>query len=261
MLYGAIIGDIVGSRFEEGYNPKKKNFELFHYQDKFTDDTIMTIAIYEAITEIIDNNCNADEAYQLFINYMQKWGRLYPGAGYGSSFYAWLYSDMPQPYNSWGNGSAMRVSAIGNMFNTLEETEKYARISAMVSHDHVEGIKGAVAIAGAIYLARTTHSKKAIKKYIRNLGYTLKPSFLVRPKYEFDVSCQGTIPVAVEAFLESKSFEDAIRIAISMGGDSDTIGAITGSIAEAFYGIPDTFIEQCNSYLDDNILSVLRRSL
>lgn len=257
MLYGAVIGDIAGSRFERGYNPKKKNFEFFHYNDRFTDDTVMSMAIYEATRDIVQSKCNDEYAKQLYIKYMQKWGQLYPDAGYGSSFYNWLYTKNPQPYGSWGNGSAMRVSAIGYMFNSLEETEKYAEISASVTHNHPEGIKGAKAIAGAIFLARTTHSKKIIKNYITNLGYSLKPSIIVRPTYKFDVSCQGTIPVAVQAFLEGKNFEDVVRIAVSMGGDSDTLGAISGSIAEAYFGIPDNIKNKCKTYLDKNILLVL----
>lgn len=258
MLYGAVIGDIVGSRFERGHNPKKKNFELFHYSDRYTDDTVMSIAIYEATQEIIESKCDDITASQLYIKYLQKWGKLYPGAGYGSSFSRWIFDKNPQPYNSWGNGSAMRVSAIGNMFDTIEETQKYAKLSAEVTHNHPEGIKGAIAIAGAIYLARTTHNKKKIKKYIKSLGYTLKYSLIVRPTYQFDVSCQGTIPVAVEAFLESKSFEDALRIAVSMGGDSDTIAAITGSIAEAYYGVPEQLKNECHKYLDDELYILIQ---
>lgn len=257
MLYGAIIGDIVGSRFEHCERQKKNEIEFFHKLDNFTDDSIMTLAIYEATKEIIDKNCDDQEALSIYIHYMKEWGKSYPDAGYGSSFKKWLSEDTPLPYNSWGNGSAMRVSAIGNMFNTLEETEKYAILSAEVSHNHTEGIKGAIAIAGSIYLARTTHNKRVIKKYIQELNYKIKPNFIVRPKHTFDVSCQGTIPVAIESFLESNSFEDAIRRAVSMGGDSDTLGAITGSIAEAYYGIPQQLITKCNTYLNDDILSVI----
>lgn len=257
MLYGAIIGDIVGSRFEHGFNSKKKNFELFHYCDKFTDDTVMTLAIYEATKDIVDSKCSDSVAKQLYISRMQEWGGLYPNVGYGSSFNNWLHSTNPKPYDSWGNGSAMRVSAIGYMFDTLAETEKYAELSAKVTHNHIEGIKGARAIAGAIYISRTTHSKKKVRQYITNLGYKLKHSLFVRLKHKFDVSCQGTVPVAVEAFLESNSFEDAIRIAISMGGDSDTIGAITGSIAEAFYGAPKKLMNDCHGYLDSRISNTI----
>lgn len=257
MLYGAVIGDIAGSRFERGHNPKKKNFEFFHYSDRFTDDTVMSIAIHEATQEIVKTKCDEDTAKELYIQSMQKWGRLYPNVGYGSSFAAWIYSQNPEPYGSWGNGSSMRVSSIGNSFESLRETEYYAKLSAEVTHNHPEGIRGAKAVAGAIYLARTTHSKKKIRDYIKDLGYDLKYNLFVRHKYKFDVSCQGTIPVAIESFLESHSFEDAIRNAISMGGDSDTIGAITGSIAEAFYGVPEEFKHECHKYLDDDILNII----
>lgn len=258
MLYGAIIGDIAGSRFEREPNPKKKTFELFHPRNKYTDDSVMTIAVYEATKEIIRTQCDDTVAQQIYVKYLRKWGRLYPNAGYGIRFNRWLYSENPQPYNSWGNGSAMRVSAIGYLFDNLTETEKYAKLSAEVTHNHPEGIRGAIAIAGAIYLARTTHSKRKIKKYIKQLNYKLRPNILVRPKYEFDVSCQGTIPVAIESFLESKSFEDAIRNAVSMGGDSDTIAAITGSIAEAYYEIPNSFITECHKYLDNELLTTVQ---
>ena len=257
MLYGAIIGDIVGSRFEHCARQNRNQLEFFHDLDRFTDDTIMTLAIYEAIEEIIEMHCDEEESLSIIIHYMKEWGKQYPNVGYGASFRKWLEEDYPKPYNSWGNGSAMRVSAIGHKFNSLEETEYYAKLSAVVSHNHDEGIKGAVAIAGAIYLARTTHNKKVIKKYIKDLGYILKPNFIVRPKFTFDVSCQGTIPVAIESFLESNSFEDAIRRAVSMGGDSDTLGAITGSIAEAYYGVPKTLINECRKYLNDDILRVV----
>ena len=257
MLYGTVIGDIAGSRFEFGGNPRKKNFELFHYKDRFTDDTIMTLAIYEATKRIKESKCDDNEARKIFVEEMQKWGREYINAGYGSKFHNWIESADPHPYGSWGNGSAMRVAAIGNMFDTLEEVEYYATLSADVTHNHPEGIKGAKAIAGAIFIARTTRNKKKVKSYIASLGYKMCNSIFVRPHYKFDVSCQGTIPVAVEAFIESHNFEEAIRIAVSMGGDSDTIGAITGSIAEAYYGVPDDLKQRCKKYLDEHILNVI----
>lgn len=257
MLYGAIIGDIVGSRFEH-FDYKKKDFTFFAPEDRYTDDTVMTIAIYEACKEIKANNyTNQKQIESCFAKYMIEWGYQYPGAGYGGKFCEWIFSEDHEPYNSWGNGSAMRVSSVGWIFNTLEEVERMAEYSANPTHNHPEGIKGAKAVAVAIYLARTEHSKHKIKKYIKSLGYKLRRCNSVRPKYKFDASCQGTIPVAIEAFLESKNFEDAIRLAISMGGDSDTIGAITGSIAEAYYGIPIAFISKCNKYLDDTMLEHL----
>ena len=260
MLYGAIIGDVVGSRFEFN-NYKKKDFDLFHYNCSYTDDTIMSIAIYDACRLIKKEGYEVyEQAEQFFINSMQTWGRNYPNpkGGYGNSFYYWLFNDNPKPYNSFGNGAAMRVSAVGWMFDTLEEVEKYAKWSAKPTHNHPEGIKGAQSVAGAIFLARTTHDKKKIKKYVESYGYKLKSCDFMRPSYQFDVTCQGTVPVAVEAFLESKSFEDAIRLAISMGGDSDTIGAITGSIAEAYYGIPEELITECQKYLPEELLEKLK---
>lgn len=259
MLFGAAIGDIAGSRFES-YDYKGKDFEFFNYEDRFTDDTVMTLAIYEACVEIKDKNLTEQaDIEKCFTESMQKWGKQYPGAGYGGRFCEWIFSEDPQPYNSWGNGSAMRVSSIGWMFDSIEEVEKMAEYSANPSHNHPEGIRGAKAAAGAVYLARTGHRKREIKRYIEGtLKYKLHRCGFVRPKYKFDVSCQGTIPVAIESFLESKNFEDAIRIAISMGGDSDTIGAITGAIAEAFYGVPEELKEGCKQYLDENILSIIK---
>lgn len=258
MLFGATIGDIAGSRFES-HDYKGKDFEFFNYEDRFTDDTVMTHAIYEACLEIKSKGLtNQADIEKCFTDYMQKWGREYPGAGYGGRFCEWIFSENPQPYNSWGNGSAMRVSPIGWLFDSIEEVERMAEYSANPSHNHPEGIRGAKAAAVAVYLARTGHSKREIKRYVEGtLKYKLHRCGFVRPKYKFDVSCQGTIPVAIESFLESKNFEDAVRTAVSMGGDSDTIGAITGAIAEAFYGVPEELKEGCKQYLDEHILSVI----
>lgn len=258
MLFGATIGDIVGSRFE-AHDYKGKDFEFYNYEDRFTDDTVMTMAIYEACVEIKEKNyTDPTDIENCFRDSMVRWGREYQGVGYGGRFCEWLFSDDPQPYGSWGNGSAMRVSPIGWLFNSIEEVEKFAEYSANPTHNHPEGVKGAKAVAVAVFLARTTHDKHKIKKYIRSLGYKLHRCGAVRPKYKFDVSCQGTIPVAVESFLESHSFEDAVRNAISMGGDSDTIGAITGAIAEAYYGVPEELKNGCKAYLDDKILSIIK---
>ena len=259
MLYGALAGDIIGSRFEF-INIKTKTFELFHPYCKYTDDSVMTLAVYEACKKLKTNGYEIyEQAAQYFIDSLQEWGREYPGAGYGSAFCGWIFRDNPKPYNSWGNGSAMRVSAVGWMFDTLEEVEKVAKLSAEITHNHPEGIKGAVTTAGCIFLARTGHSKKEIKKYIKQKGYKLRPNTLVRPTYEFNESCQGTVPVALESFLESTDFEDAIREAVSMGGDSDTIAAITGSIAEAFYGgVPEDIKQEIDKCLDTRMLCVVK---
>jgi ADP-ribosylglycohydrolase len=245
MISGAVIGDYVGSRFE-CRNTKAKAFDLFHYDCRYTDDTIMTIAVKEAMEKIIATGSDNNDARKIIVDSLLDWGRTFPSAGYGSSFSSWLYSADPQPYNSWGNGSAMRVSSVGWLFNTLEEVEHFATLSADVTHNHPEGIKGAQVIAGAIFIARTTHDKKAVRKYVESFGYKMTKLIFIRRKYKFDASCQGTVPVAVQAFLESTDFEDAIRNAVSMGGDSDTIAAITGSIAEAFYGLPNDLSQKAD---------------
>lgn len=230
-MIGSIAGDIIGSVYEHS-QIKTKDFPLFHPRCVFTDDTVLTVAVADAILK----GC----PYQLSI---REFGRRYPGAGYGGSFIDWLNSDHPQPYNSWGNGSAMRVSPVGFAFDTKNEVLMEARKTAEISHNHPEGIKGAQATALSVFLARTGHEKEEIRMEIsQRFGYDLKRTVDdIRPNYSFDVSCQGTIPEAIIAFLDSSSYEDAVRNAISLGGDSDTLACITGGIAEAFYGdIPTT---------------------
>lgn len=251
-MIGAIIGDIVGSVYEWN-NIKTKEFPLFSPECFFTDDTVMTLAIAEGLM----NGGGAED----FIAAMKKYGRLYPDSGYGGRFGSWLFSDDINPYNSWGNGSAMRVSPVAWAFDILSEVEKYAEISAAVTHNHPEGIKGAQATAAAIFLARKGNTKEEIKAYIENkYGYNLNRSLgEIRPNYRFNESCQETVPEAIIAFLESVDFEDAIRNAISLGGDSDTLAAITGSIAEAAYGIPKDIKEKALSILDQGLLNVYRQ--
>ena len=260
-MLGAIIGDIVGSVYEWN-NIKTKDFPLFSEKCFFTDDTVMTIAVADALL----NGGTADD----FIDSMKKYGRLYPNAGYGSRFGNWVHSNAREPYNSWGNGSAMRVSPCGWFAESLKETEALAEKSAAVTHNHPEGIKGAQATAAAIYLARNDMKKDKIKEYIEskynyNLSRTLEE---IRPVYQFNETCQETVPEAIIAFLESNGFEDAIRNAISLGGDSDTLAAITGSIAEAAYGIPTADFEGMGyvpngirektfQILDDDLASVI----
>ena len=249
-MLGAIIGDIVGSVYEWN-NIKTKDFPLFNEKCTFTDDTVMTLAIAVGMK----NGGNPET----FTKAMRSLGRQYPNAGYGGKFAKWLRSNRDKPYNSYGNGSAMRVSPIGWMHDSLYITEKYAEISASVTHNHPEGIKGAQATASAIFLARTGKSKTEIKKYIQdkyeyNLDRTLNE---IRPSYVFDVSCHGTVPEAIIAFLESNSFEDALRNAISLGGDSDTLASITGSIAEASYSIPEEVKSKALTYLPQPLLSIL----
>lgn len=253
-MIGAIVGDIAGSVYEWN-NIKTKEFPLFSPECFFTDDTVMTLAIADGLM-----NGGSREA---FIKAMKKYGRLYPYAGYGSRFGNWILTDDTSPYNSWGNGSAMRVSPVAWAFNTLSEVEEYAEICAAVTHNHPEGIKGARATAAAIFLARTGATREEIREYIeKQYGYDLSRTLdEIRPNYRFDESCQGTVPEAIIAFLESVSFEDAIRNAISLGGDSDTLAAITGSIAEATYGIPKDIKDKAMSILDDFLLNTCMRFL
>lgn len=229
-MIGAIAGDIIGSAYEY-YPITTKDFPLFHPYCEFTDDTVLTVAIAEAIL--------TGRPYQELV---REFGRRYPGAGYGASFTQWLFSDVPQPYNSWGNGSAMRVSPVGFALTSEEEVLREARQTAKISHDHPEGIKGAQAAALAVFLARTGNRKGQIRDRVaEQFGYDLNRSVDdIRPSYSYDISCQGTVPEAIVAFLDSESYEDAVRNAISLGGDSDTLACITGGIAEAFYGgVPD----------------------
>lgn len=235
-MIGAIAGDIIGSVYEFD-NIKTTDFPLFTSESDYTDDTIMTVAVADWLL-------NGGDLTRV----MQEYGRKYPCpmGGYGGRFSGWLREKDPQPYNSWGNGSAMRVSAVGWKFDSLEETLDVARETALVSHNHPEGIKGAQATAAAIYLARTGKNKQEIKQYIETtFFYDLNRTCdEIRPTYHFNESCQGTVPEAIIAFLDSTDFENAIRLAVSLGGDSDTLACITGGIAEAFYGVPDTIREE-----------------
>jgi len=231
-MIGAIAGDIIGSIYEQ--SPiKTKDFPLFDPRCRFTDDSVLTIAVADAIL--------AGWPYGISI---REIGRRYPDAGYGGSFFRWLHSDDPQPYNSWGNGAAMRVSPVGFAFDTEKDVLYQAKKTAEITHNHPEGIKGAQAAALAVFLARTGHDKADIRKQItRRFEYDLDRTVdKIRPAYAFDISCQGTVPEAIIAFLDSVSYEDAVRNAVSLGGDSDTLACITGAIAEAFYGTVPTFI-------------------
>jgi ADP-ribosylglycohydrolase len=248
LLIGALAGDIIGSRFER-YNIKSTEFDLFQRSSHFTDDTVLTIATAESIL----NKSSIAEAFQ-------KYGRRYPNAGYGGTFYRWIFEENPQPYNSWGNGSAMRVSPVGHAYSSEEEVLEQAKKSAEVSHNHEEGIKGAQATAMCVFLARTGHSKDEIRRYVEsNFGYDLSISLdEIRPNYYFDVSCQGSVPHAIRAFLESNDFESAIRLAISIGGDSDTIACISGGIAQAYYKyIPEEIVQGVLERLPSELLDVV----
>lgn len=242
-MYGAIFGDYVGSVYEFD-NIKTKEFELFNPRASITDDSYMTIAVASACLSYADHR-NYDEFTKDVGRELRRIGRLYPFpmGGYGSMFRNWLMSSNPKPYGSWGNGSAMRVAACGWVADSLLEAELLGWNSALPTHDHPDAMLGAKAIAGCIYLARTGKSKEDILNYLRERFYLMDKTLdEIRPTYEFDGSCLGTAPVAVQAFLESNSFEDAIRNAISLGGDSDTLTAITGSIAEAYYGMPEELV-------------------
>lgn len=257
-MYGAILGDIIGSPYEFDMGGKTKDFPLFSEDCTYTDDTVMTLAVAEAFTDA-PNDENAIR--QRLIQAMQKWGHLYPAAGYGVRFCGWLQSNNPQPYNSYGNGSAMRISSVAWLYNDLETVRRMARISAEVTHNHPEGIKGANATASAIFLARTGHTKAEIKTYIASqFGYDLSRTCdEIRPNYHHVESCQETVPEAITAFLEGETFEDVIRTAVSLGGDSDTLTCIAGSIAEGFYGVPEELKQECRNRLPQELRAILAR--
>ena len=233
-MFGAILGDIIGSPYEFDRGNKSKEFPLFSHNSNFTDDTVMTIAVAEALMDCAPNSTD-NEIRQKLVDSMRKYGKLYPDAGYGNRFMVWLLSN-PKPYNSYGNGSAMRVSPVAWLYNDMEAVRRMARLSADVTHNHPEGIKGAEATASAIFLARTGHSKAEIKAYMeQEFGYSLNRTCNeIRPAYFHVESCQETVPEAITSFLEGNDFEDVIRTAVSLGGDCDTLTAIAGSIAEGF---------------------------
>ena len=255
-MYGAILGDIIGSPYEFDRGSKSKDFPLFSEESEFTDDTVMTLAVAEAFLGAPDEDAVIK---QRLVDTMQKWGHRYPGAGYGLRFCRWLDSDDPQPYNSFGNGSAMRVSSVAWLYDDLDTVRRMARLSAEVTHNHPEGIKGAEATASAIFLARAGHSKAEIKAYIEeNFHYDLSRSCNeIRPSYYHVETCQETVPEAITAFLEGDSFEDVIRTAVSLGGDCDTLTAIAGSIAEGFYSVPETLKEECHTRLPKDLQVIL----
>ena len=257
-MLGAIIGDIIGSIYE--WDPyKSTEFPLFSDNCIPTDDSMMTAAVAQALMDTYGKS--DEEILQALIRCMKSWGLLYPGAGYGASFNAWLRSDGTEPYNSFGNGSAMRVSSVGWLYPTLEETLHMAKLTADVTHNHPEGEKGAMAVAAAIFMARNGSSKEEIKEYIeKTFGYDLNREVgLIRLFYQFDVSCQGSVPEAIICFLEGNSFEEAVRLAVSLGGDADTQAAIAGSIAEAFYGIPDEIVSAAQHFIPEPMKEQVER--
>jgi ADP-ribosylglycohydrolase len=250
-MWGAIIGDVVGSLFER-FNHKSKDFELFHALSHYTDDTVMTIATMDALLKEIP----FEVAYK-------KWYRKYPKAGFGQRFREWSKSDSYEPLRSYGNGSAMRVSPIAYWKDTLEEVLEIATQSTDVTHNHPEGIKGAQAVASVIFMAKSNKGKEEIKKYIEDtFNYDLSESCdSIRQWYKFDVTCQGSVPQAIRCFYEGTDFEDAIRLAISIGGDSDTIGCITGSMAEAYYPIDVKIKQETLNRLPREFVDVFYRFL
>lgn len=255
-MLGAFAGDIIGSIYER-YNIKSKDFTLFTEMNRFTDDSVMTAAIAEACCSYGKKGSKRSFKKDCIKN-MKNYGLSHINAGYGGTFIKWLLSKSTSPYNSFGNGSAMRVSPVGWTAKSLAEAEELAKISAEVTHNHPYGIAGAQAVAAAIFLLKNGSSKEELRKYIESKYYDLNFTIdEIRDSYEFDVTCQGSVPQAIVAFLDADSFEDTIRNAISIGGDSDTIGAIAGSIAEAYYGVPEEIKKQVINYLDEPLLQSL----
>lgn len=259
-MYGAIIGDIIGSPFEFDRGGKTKDFKLFSPMSKFTDDTVMTIAVAEALLDA-GADAGLDAIREKCIASMQRWGKKYPNAGYGLRFIRWINAKHPEPYDSFGNGSAMRVAAAGWLYDTIERTRKVAAATSDVSHDHPEGIKGAEATASIIFLARNGASKDEIREYvIREFGYDLSRTIdEIRPGYHHVESCQRTVPEAITAFMEGTDFEDVVRTAVSLGGDCDTLTDIAAAMAEAFYGIPDELKQEVRNRVDPEMQLVLDR--
>ena len=286
-MYGAILGDIIGSPYEFDFNNiKTKEFPLFSPASVFTDDSVMTIAVFDALDRALNlqpaaasaayepaasghvasdrttpASIDSDKVKAALVESLRRWGKEYPYAGYGARFSMWLTGENPEPYNSFGNGSAMRVSSVGWLFPDMETTRTVARLTAEVTHNHPEGIKGAESTAAVIFLARSGASKTEIKDYIiKEFGYDLSRSCdEIRPNYRHVESCQGTVPEAITAFLEGESFEDVIRTAVSLGGDCDTLTCIAGGIAEAFYGVPDDLKAECLSRLPDSMKQLLEK--
>lgn len=259
-MLGAIIGDIIGSVYELD-NTKTTDFPLWSPNSTFTDDTVMTVAVAKALLE--GEGTEAPVIQQHIIKEMQYFGGKYPYVGYGSNFCQWLAAKDPAPYNSWGNGSAMRVSSVGWLYPTLERTLAVAKITAEVSHNHPFGIAGAQSVAAAIFLLRTGKAREQVRDYItKTFGYSFQYTIEeIRPAYTFDISCQGSVPQAMTAFWEAEDFEDCIRKAVSIGGDSDTIAAIAGSMAEAYFEVPQSMAAKAIEYLDTELLTVYKKFL
>lgn len=245
-MIGAMIGDFVGSIYEMN-NIKTTDFPLFSPTCRFTDDTVMSIAVADALMNGLDMAAT-----------LRKYGRLYPQAGYGGRFRQWLMDDAMPDYGSYGNGSAMRASAAGWMAASLEEALELARLSALPTHSHPEGILGAQVVAGCVYLLRHGADKEALRAWVESMGYTLDFTIdEIRPVYQFDVSCQGSVPQAIVAFLEAEDFESALRLGISIGGDSDTIACIAGALGEAYWGAPEAMVQHVVHHMPDVLYAPL----
>lgn len=261
VMIGAILGDIVGSPYEFDRSKKIKDFgALFIESSEYTDDSVMTIAVADGLMKA-GLDADIETIRNAVVKSLKKWGRKYINAGYGQSFIWWLMLEDEQPYGSWGNGSAMRVSPAGWFYDTLERTREVARVTAEVTHNHPEGIKGAEATASAIFMARTGKSKGEIKKYIIDeFGYDLSRTLdEIRPDYHHVESCQQTVPEAITAFLEGNDFEDVVRCAVSLGGDCDTLTCIAAGIAEAFYGVPEEYKKEALSRIEEDMREVYER--
>lgn len=260
-MYGSILGDMIGAPYEFDRGDKTKDFPLFSRGSVYTDDSILTLAVAEALMDSLGGT--DEEIKDAVTNSMRKWCRRYPNpaGAYGGRFLDWLSMKNPQPYNSCGNGSAMRVAAAGWLADTLEGTRRLARLSAEVTHNHPEGVKGAESVASAIYLARMGKGKEEIRDYIvREFHYDLSRTCdQIRPAYGHVEICQKTVPEAITAFLEGIDFVDVIRTAVSLGGDCDTLTCIAGSMAEAFYGVPETLKDECRKRLPEDLLAVVDR--
>lgn len=253
-MLGALAGDIIGSPYEFG-GMKRTDFKLFKEDSRFTDDSVMTLAVAKWLVE------DKEHTIEKLICCMQDLGRKYPDAGYGGRFFSWIFDTDPQPYYSWGNGAGMRVSPVGLYAKTLDEALALSALTASVSHNHPEGVKGAQAIATSVFLCKHGKSKQEIKEYIENtFGYNLYWTIArIRPRYRFDVSCTLTVPEAIRAFLEGNSFEEVVRLAISLGGDSDTIGCMAGAIAACMYPISDEVAKCCDGILTSDLRDIKDR--
>lgn len=260
-MYGAIIGDIIGSRFEFDRGGKTKDFVLFTVHNSFTDDTAMTVAVAEGLMDA-GLDAKTEDIKKAVIASMRKWANEYPDAGYGGRFYRWLFfNNITEPYGSYGNGSAMRVSAVGWLYDSLERTREVARATAEVTHNHPEGIKGAECTAAVIYLGRTGSTKEEIAEYvIREFGYDFSETLdQMRRRHKHVESCQDSLPKALRSFFDGDSYEDVVRNAVSLGGDTDTLAAIAGAMAEAFYGMPARIVISGKAYLPKDMREVIDR--